>query len=74
MAKMHFLLKIKSENIANMKEEFFFTDVQCDEIIGFMVHQNEFKDLKSKEGAKAIMEEVNSSAFPKELIEWRRFE
>jgi hypothetical protein len=39
-----------------------------------MVHQNEFKDLKSKEGAKAIIEEVNSSVFPKELIEWRRFE
>lgn len=56
LAKMQFLLKIKSENLTNMEEEFFFTDHECDEIISICITSADVKDLKTKEGASAIIE------------------
>ena len=38
------------------------------------VNNSQLKDLKTKEGALKVIQEINASPFPKYLSEWRNFE
>ena len=75
LAKVHYLLKIKEENLdSDVEGDYFFTSQECDHILSMIVYNSEIKDLKTKEGAEMILSEMRDSPFPRYLKECVVFE